>query len=424
MKVLLISANTEKSYMHPLPLGLNCVAVALRAAGHEVRLIDLMGSGDNVSTIQEGVAAFCPRVIGISVRNVDNQHMAQTRFLLEPVRDAVDLCRSSSDATIVVGGAGFSIFPEAVLAYLGADLGVCGEGERAFVALLAALERGDDPSAIPGVCLPGRPVAGGTALRGELDDLPLPDPSLWSVPAELRPETWVPFQTRRGCPMKCSYCSTAALEGTAIRRHSVGAVVDALARHVAAGFDQFYFVDNTFNFPPSYAKELCDAIAAAGLKIRWRCILYPGFLDEELAWKMAAAGCIEVSLGFESGSPAILKSLNKKYDLAQVRVAADLLRLHGISRMGFLLLGAPGETRETVLESLAFADSLHLDLLKVSAGIRIYPGTALAQVARQEGVITADDDLLHPRFYLAKGLEGWLAPLLSDWIAARPYCTT
>jgi len=424
MRVLLISANTETINMVPLPLGLNCVAVAARNAGHDVQLLDLMGDGDNAEIIHHAVQRLAPEVIGISIRNVDNQQMAQTRFLLEPVHDIIELCRSCSDATIVLGGAGFSIFPEAVLRYLKADLGICGEGEVAFTALLKALERGDDLSGIPGLCLPGATVPVGSATRADLEALPFPDPSLWTVPADAAAEIWVPFQTRRGCPMKCSYCSTPGLEGTAIRKHPVAAVVKGIARQVAAGFRQFYFVDNTFNFPPRYAKDLCTALAAARLGIRWRCILYPGMVDRELARAMAEAGCVEVSLGFESGCPDMLENLNKKYSLDQVRLASELLREFGIRRMGFLLLGGPGETRESVQESLAFADSLELDLLKLTLGIRIYPGTALEQVAREEGVIAKGDDLLMPRFYLSKELDGWLNPMIREWMATRPYCTT
>lgn len=423
MNVLLISANTETINMVPLPLGLNCVAVAVRNAGHNVHILDLMGSGDNCALIRDAVRTVRPRVIGISVRNVDNQHMTDTRFLLDGVRDTVTHCRAVSDAVIVLGGAGFSIFPEQVLRYLKADMGICGEGEAAFTMLLDLLERGGDPAEIPGICLPDRPVDRASALRAGLDSLPLPDPSLWSVPADAATELWIPFQTRRGCPMLCSYCSTPALEGTAIRRHPIDQVVAGIARHVAAGYDHFYFVDNTFNFPPQYAKELCAALSASGMNIRWRCILYPGFMDDELARTMAEAGCVEVSLGFESGSPAVLKSLNKKFDCEQVRGASELLRKYGIRRMGFLLLGGPGETRETVEESLAFAASLGLDLLKLTMGIRIYPDTALAQVARREGVIAADDDLLIPRFYLARGLDGWLGERIRAWMADRPYCT-
>jgi radical SAM superfamily enzyme YgiQ (UPF0313 family) len=424
MNVLMISANTETINMVPLPLGLNCVAVAARDAGHKVQLLDLMGSGDNARIIQDVVQKLRPDVIGISVRNVDNQDMTETRFLLEPVRDIIDVCRTASDATIVVGGAGFSIFPEAVLRYLKADMGICGEGEVAFVSLLEALEQASDLSGIAGLCLPGSGVQMGSSKRTRLETLPLPDPSLWTVPAGYEEEIWVPFQTRRGCPMKCIYCSTPAIEGTTTRRHTMEAVVTGIARHVAAGFNRFYFVDNTFNLPPRYAKDLCTAFSTAGLGIRWRCILYPGFVDEEMVLKMAEAGCVEVSLGFESGSPVILKNLNKKYTIDQVRTSSQLLRKYGIRRMGFLLLGGPGETMETVLESLTFADSLGLDMLKLTMGIRIYLGTALEKIARGEGLIAEDDDLLLPRFYLTKRLEEWLGPMIRKWMAERPYCTT
>ena len=88
--------------------------------------------------------------------------------------------------------------------------------------------------------------------------------------------------------------------------------------------------------------------------------------------------------------------------------------------MGFLLLGGPGETRETAETSLAFAESLGLEAMRLTAGIRIYPVTALSEIARQEGVIAADDNLLFPRFYLAPGLEDWLPETIKQWAATRP----
>ncbi|MBW4056867.1 MAG: radical SAM protein [Proteobacteria bacterium] len=423
MKVLLISANTETINMIPLPLGMNCVAVAARNAGHDVHMLDLMGGGDNNELIRSAIQHSKPDLVGISVRNVDNQHMAETRFLLEPVRDIIAQCRTFSAAPVVIGGAGFSIFPHAVLRYLKADMGICGEGEVAFSSLLEAVQRGENVSDIPGLCLPGEPVQLVESERANLDTLPLPDPSLWSVPSEDKNEIWIPYQTRRGCPMKCAYCSTPTLEGTVIRKHAVNEIVEGIVRHVAAGFSSFYFVDNTFNFPPDYTKELCESLAAANLDIRWRCILYPGFVDEEMVQLMAKAGCVEASLGFESGSPEILRNLNKKYTVEQVQFASDLLKKYGIKRMGFLLLGGPGETKETVRQSLTFADSLQLDMLKLTMGIRIYPGTALEKIALKENIIAEGDDLLLTRFYLASGLSEWLAPTLRSWMADRPNCT-
>lgn len=91
--------------------------------------------------------------------------------------------------------------------------------------------------------------------------------------------------------------------------------------------------------------------------------------------------------------------------------------------MGFLLLGGPGETRETVEESLSFVDSLDLESVKVTIGIRIYPGTAVARTAVSEGLLDRDDRLLIPRFYLVPGLREWLPETVSRWLAGRPHWT-
>ena len=89
--------------------------------------------------------------------------------------------------------------------------------------------------------------------------------------------------------------------------------------------------------------------------------------------------------------------------------------------MGFLLLGGPGETKETVNESLKFADSLDLEAMKITIGIRIYPQTSLAQTVIKEGLIRANDSLLIPKFYIVKGLEGWLRKTVKDWMETRPH---
>ena len=96
-----------------------------------------------------------------------------------------------------------------------------------------------------------------------------------------------------------------------------------------------------------------------------------------------------------------------------------LFKNHGIRQNGFLLLGGPGETRETVLESLEFADSLQLNMTKVTMGIRIYQGTELARTAIEEGLIKSDDDLLQPKFYMVPGLEEWLRTTVEDWVKDR-----
>ena len=416
MRVLLISANTEKINMHVLPWGLACVATATEQAGHDVLLLDLLREPDARAAIGDAVADLRPDVIGVSVRNIDDQCRARPAFLIEKAREVVRICRDRSDAPIVVGGAGYSIFPESALAYLGADFGIQGEGEVAFPALLDRLERGADLEGVPNLVRPSRPRAP-RAFADALDRLPLPAARFLELPAQ--GEAWMAVQTRRGCGMDCSYCSTAAIEGRAQRRRSPAAVVRWLAQHAGRGCS-FYFVDNSFNVPLAYAKELCRQIAAAGLAMSWRCILHPHHVDEELVRLMAAAGCREVSLGFESGCARVLRQMNKKFTVDEVRACARLLGDHGVRRMGFLLLGGPGETRGSVEESLGFAEELALESVRVTAGIRIYPGTALALLAVGEGVIGADDPLLEPRFYLAAGLEPWIDEELSRWRATHP----
>jgi len=422
MRVLLISANTEQINMPVLPLGMACVAAVAQNAGHEVQTVNLMMQKDVRTPIAQAIEVFSPEVIGISVRNIDDQFMETPIFLLDSVRDVVSDCRSLSDAPIVLGGAGYSIFPKTALAYLGADMGIQGEGEAAFILLLERLRRKADLSGIPGLHLPGVDHPEMPGYTRNLDTFPIPLPNIHLAPHSgiKEDQLWIPFQTRRGCAMDCSYCSTATIEGRILRKFSLQKAVEGLHRYTEAGFHQFFFVDNTFNLPQSFAKALCDAIIAAGLNIRWRCILYPWKADDALIGKMVKAGCREVSLGFESGSEKILKNLNKRFTPDEVVRISETLHKHGIRRMGFLLLGGPGETLETVTQSLRFADALQLEAMKITTGIRIYPYTALARIAVSEGVIASEAELLLPKFYMAENLKDRLLETVSNWMKDRP----
>ena len=260
MKVLLISANTSEINMPTLPLGLVSVATATKAAGHEVEVLDLLSQQEPLAQVKATIESFRPEVIGISVRNIDDQSMENTRFLLQEVKDVIAACRAHSRALIILGGAGYSIFPESVLAYLGADAGIQGEGETIFPSASG--------KAAARIKIIGNPrhlssrlrAAGERLFTKNLDSIPFPDEHLWTVPATAVEDVLIPLQTRRGCALGCNYCSTATIEGTALRKRSIDAVVDGLARHTVAGFKRFYFTDNTFNMPPSYALELCRKI--------------------------------------------------------------------------------------------------------------------------------------------------------------------
>ena len=421
MKVLLVSANTEQLIMQAMPLGLACVAEAATNAGHDVSILDLMFETGANTTLKKAIAEFRPECIGISVRNIDDQNMQAPEFLLDKVKEVATVCRDLSRAPIVLGGPGYSMFPESALAYLDADFGIAGEGEIVFPALLTCLQNNDDLSGIPGLYSRGHGPYQPQINSNNLDRLTLPETCLLSASVSPHHETWIPVQTRRGCALKCLYCSTHTIEGSTLRQRSPEAVADWLESWVKAGYANFFFVDNTFNLPLTYAKSICHQILERKLDMHWRAIIYPKSVDEELVELMAAAGCRQISLGFESGSEQMLKNLNKKFTLEDVRIISAMFADHEIERMGFLLLGGPGETKESVEESLAFADSLKLEALRLTAGIRIYPNTQLAEIAQKQGIITSQSNLLYPHFYLSQGLEGWLSERLKEWQASRPF---
>jgi radical SAM superfamily enzyme YgiQ (UPF0313 family) len=423
MKVLFFSCSMPDLIMPTLQLGMISVATAVRAAGHEVKLLDLPPDCDFESAVIAAVADFLPEAIGLAVRNIDDQSMAGTRFLLEPLKRIAASCRACSKAPIILGGAGYSMYPERLLDWLDADIGIRGDGEAALPAVLDHLRMGVDVTMIMGVYVKAYTPTKKRCAVPDLNRLPQPDPDLWPCAGEERSEVWLPFQTRRGCALACNYCSTANIEGTTLRTRASKSVAGHIRRHYEAGFRRFYCTDNTFNLPGDYARELCRVLIDTVPPVAWSCIVYPYKVEEELVSLMARAGCVDISLGFETGSSAMLKSMNKRFSLDDVRHAAGLFHKHGIKQNGYLLLGGPGETRETVLESLVFADSLPLDFLKITTGIRIYPETALARAAVLEGVTTADDDLLQPRFYLAHGLDGWVQEEVARWLASHPHLT-
>ena len=313
MRVLLISANTETISMPTLPLGLACVAAATQNAGHEVALLNLMFEGDPKLGIRTSIEDFRPDVIGISVRNIDDQNMLQPQFLLAPVRDVIAICRGLSNAPIILGGAGYSIFPESALRYLGADMGIQGEGEVVFPIVLERIGKGARVSDTPGVWSPGQ-TSDARSFEKNLDALPLPEPGLWIPPGADDRNLWVPVQSRRGCPLDCTYCSTSMIEGRAMRRRSPSPVVKWLAKLRETGCRNFNFVDNTFNLPPTYAKDLCRQIIKAKLDLYLWCLIYPKGIDRELVELMKQAGCRHISFGFESGSDRMLRSLNKQFN--------------------------------------------------------------------------------------------------------------
>ena len=177
--------------MITLPLGLASVAAALDEAGHRVEMIDLMTAPDWRARVDQKIQELDPELIGVSVRNIDDQNMNSPRLLLDQAGEVVAFCRDRFTGPIVLGGAGFSIFPEAVLEYLGADMGIQGEGERALPELINRLTQKEDLHGTPGLYLPETGSAGPRCFIDNLDDLPWENISSWLEKGDRDQEIWL-----------------------------------------------------------------------------------------------------------------------------------------------------------------------------------------------------------------------------------------
>jgi radical SAM superfamily enzyme YgiQ (UPF0313 family) len=425
MRILLISANKGEGASPIFPLGPAYLAGNL-PPGHELQALDLFLTPDYSPALEAMVSSFQPQVIGVSVRNLDMQnYYAPVSFLDEP-RDLVAQCHELTDAPVVVGGAAVSIAPTEMLSYLGADAAVPGEGETLFRKVVAAVEKGAPLETVDGVLTPNRAVLGTTPGRvGEdVTRERYPAWDLFSLPLYLSREVPVSVQTKRGCPFHCIYCSTFLLQGRKIRTRDAEAVateLEMLERDY--GTTRVHFVDNNFNFPLEHAEAICEAIIRRGLGLGWLCNLHPGYVSEELVALVKRAGCVFVTVGSESGSDHMLATLKRGYDADAVTRTCHWLKETGIDHWAGLLLGGPGETPQTVEESLTWMEALDPTSVTVWVGIRIHPHTRLADIARREGVIDDSTNLLFPTFYLSPAIAPMITERMTEILAAHPNWT-
>lgn len=407
MKVLLVSANTEKLPDPVYPIGAAYVADAARRAGHEVTAVDLCFAADVEAALAPVIAAERPDAIGVSLRNLDSSAFPLNTSYIDDYSRLIAALRACSGAPIILGGAGFTVMPTTVLAHLHADVGVVGEGERLFPWALEHLADGtplvSDSTALcepvnSGVCVHAR------TRTATLDTLGAPARDLFDAGLYYERGGTLNVQTKRGCAFDCIFCSYPLIEGKKVRARAPVAVADEIEEMRAEhGFRHVFFVDNIFNLPIEHAKEICAHLVQRRLDIEWSAYLNPKFVDEELVHLMAASGCKGIEFGIDSGSPAMIATLHKMFDPDDLRRVAALCHAAGLKFCQSLIFGGPGETLATVEETITLMEDLRPTAVIAMTGIRILPGTQMVEHALRDGQMDPDDNLLYPKFYIAPG---------------------
>jgi len=408
------------------PIGLSYVATAAQRAGHEVRFVDLMISRDPPGELRAALRGFAPEVVGFSVRNIDNIIAQRVSWHLNEVSGLIALAREHSRAQIVLGGPAISILGAAALKRLDADFAVVGEGEVAFPQLLSALGGSRDYSSISGLCYRanGEVMANAPVRLEEFGGSGMEQWIRWR-PYERTGSTWA-IHTKRGCPVNCVYCNYPTMEGSRLRSRSAVDVVNEIERVIAAvGPRTFGFTDSTFNVPECHAIGICEEIIRRKLRVRLSAVsLNPLNLSRNLFTLMKRAGFCSLVITPDAASETMLRNLRKGFDLAQVRRTVELARESGIRCTWFFLLGGPGETRQTVEETVSFVEA-NLNSKKFLTifltGMRLLPGTPLTQQAIAEHYISPDRDLCAPVFYLSPQVdEQWVLQRVNRAIARCP----
>lgn len=409
MKVLLLSANRERDPYPVFPIGLAYLAGPLAAAGHSLSVLDLCFEPEPEEALVGALTLHRPDVVIVSLRNLDNVTWPGSFSYLPGLRRIVTKCREFG--TVIVGGSGFSLMPREIMAAVGADYGVAGEGEEVLPLLLGCIESGGDPAALPGVL-----VAGASSFLPPqlISRIGTPERSLFNVARYHSEGGMANVQTKRGCPFSCTYCTYPHLEGRVMRLRPVEDILAEIRALVDDyGVSYLYFVDDIFNFPPDFASTLCRAMKEARLPVNWSAFINPDFITPQLMEEMLAAGCDAVEFGSDSGSPAMLKNLCKSFTVDDLRTSARLCREMGVDFAHYMLFGGPGETRDTILESFALMDELEPTAVITMTGIRIYPNTPLRQTAISEGIIGASDSLLEPVYYISPAVREFFAELVT-----------
>jgi radical SAM superfamily enzyme YgiQ (UPF0313 family) len=428
----LLLVNTNRMLPPIAPVGLDYVAEAVARSGHRVEVADLALAEAPTTELRDRLAHCRPKLVGLTLRNVDDCFWPSGRSFLPALETQLKVVRDATDAPIVLGGVGFSIFAEAIVQRTGVEFGVRGDGEVAIPTLLSALQGSVTFDDVPGLIWHE-----GERLRA--------NPPAW--PGELHVPTGrcfidnaiyferggqIGIETKRGCDRVCIYCPDRLAKGTRTRLRPAEDVADEVESLLGQGVDVFHLCDAEFNIPADHALEVCDELIRRGLgqRVRWYAYLAVLPFDDTMARRMSDAGCVGINFTGDSASEVMLSIYRQPHRAADMAKAVELCRRYEMAVMIDLLLGGPGETPQTVAETIAFVDRIEPDCVGAGLGVRIFPNTPVAEMAVAEGWISRADgirrryegplDLLEPTFYIAPELGETPGLLVRELIGDNP----
>lgn len=406
LRVLLVSVNFEDQPYPVYPVALDCLRSSLEGAGHRVRLWDGYRAQSVGPSLEDTLREFVPDVALVSIRNADNNDWANTKNYLPGALALIQAIRDAGPIRIVLGGSGYSLFPEEILRRSVADAGVMGPGEHVIVPLIEQLACGGGCGDLPGL----------VRREGDRCIVCPPDPPKTVAPVTSHDRDLVRFywdrggipgiQLKRGCPFGCIYCTYPLLEGRTYLQKDASVTVDEMQWYYeTCGVDQFFMVDSVLNAIPSLIRDFARELCRRRLPIRWSGYFMPKNITEaDLAlWKDAGLDGIE--FGMDTLSEPLLERWGKGFRMRDVQQAIQACAAVDMPYSLYLIFGGPGETEATMEETIARAQAFPRAVVFAFAGMRIYPRTELQAVALASGMLRPDQDLLEPRFFLSPQLD-------------------
>ncbi len=412
MKVLMLQAPTFNPEMEgPIfPLGIAYLSRALRPK-HEVRILDMNVLPGGVEDLLREVEAFRPEVLGYSMRNikVGRPGVEEQLVSLDPLREPLRRVREAYPGIpIVAGGCAFGLYSDVFMARMPMiDMGVIGEGEQAFPALLEHL---DEPQVVPGVVYRDDGEVRGEESVGGRPDFPAldsPDRAGIELSDYTDREYAIGVQAKRGCALRCLHCSDLYLTGGQVRRREPAQIVDEIEALVRdEGVTSFQFVDQVFNLPESHAEAICDEMVRRGLRVRWTAWFTAHGVSERFLRTAQRSGLTSLQFSPDSTSDPVLRTLRKAERRDDLVDACRTAKRVGIPVSFSFFYPNPGETFRSSIELFVFLARMKLELGnllwlhgRMIVRTRVYPHSELHEMMVRQGLLDADHDLVAPVYW-------------------------